>query len=208
MKITLIGSQGVGKHLFMKDFLRNYPTFGYPEKTFRDIPGIKLNQNGDKESQLLILNSLIEGLDMVPSNYDVIYNRCVLDNILYSVWLYDKKKGGVDEDFIDKCRTICLEAVTQFDLIIHLPVTPELELTNKDNPLRDTDLVFQNEMECLYSALIKSYYKEKRIFLPKEDCPFLLSIEGPVNSRVSQLKNYLNAEGHFIQPDTSFLNEL
>ena len=72
MRIATTGAQAVGKSTFVKDFLRNWPNYTTPKKTYRDLvkkKGLKINKEGTKDSQMAITtltkSSVIAGMIML-----------------------------------------------------------------------------------------------------------------------------------------------
>ena len=59
MRISIIGATSVGKSTLIEQFLKQWPMYKKPEKTYRDIikeKNIKLNKEASTESQRAILD--------------------------------------------------------------------------------------------------------------------------------------------------------
>ena len=63
MKISIVGTSCMGKSTYIKDFLKEWPMYKTPEKTYRDVikeKGLVINELGNEESQRIILNVLVD----------------------------------------------------------------------------------------------------------------------------------------------------
>ena len=123
-KIGIIGTQCVGKSTLIEDMMLQWPQLQRPQKTYRDLikeKNLPINKNGTKESQQAILDFLC---DEAMANYGkkkMIFDRTPLDNLVYSLWLYDKGSSDIDEAFIDKTVIQVREAMKFYSIIFYLP---------------------------------------------------------------------------------------
>jgi thymidylate kinase len=206
MKIAIVGTQCNGKSTFIKKFLEIWPMYKQPSKTYRDIISekkLKLNQKGNEESQRIILDALIDELQHASANdgKDIIFDRCVLDNIVYSIWL--NAKGKVSDDFIVNTKFLVQESLKSFDVIFYLPLRQEIPLEKRKG--RDIDPVYREEIDNIFSALVAAYERGDAVFFPREDCPAIISLEGPPDLRVEQVKLYVQASGKAYGEETPSL---
>ena len=113
-KIGVMGTQCIGKTTLIDDMILQWPQLSRPEKTYRDLikeKKLPVNKNGTKESQEAILNFLV---DEAMGNYGkkkMIFDRTPLDNMAYSLWLYDKQTSDIDEAFIPMIFSLVKEIV-------------------------------------------------------------------------------------------------
>lgn len=205
MRIAIIGAQGSGKTHLIQEFLSKWSMYKTPEKTYRDIiksRNIKINKEGDEESQKAILNALIDEVQQAKGDF-LIFDRCVIDNIAYTLWLNAHDK--VSSKFVMDTKFLSHQTLKLFDLIFYVPVRPEIQLQDKEN--RDTDPDFQNEMDNIFRALVASYEKNTGAFFPLEDCPAIITLEGPPDLRCEQIRLYLKDNGMFFgEEDGSLLS--
>ena len=84
MRIAICSTACNGKTTLINEFLRKWPMYKTPEKTYRDLikeKNLQLNSSGNIESQTIIRDSLV---DQAIENVDIkkrIDDRCILDNI-------------------------------------------------------------------------------------------------------------------------------
>jgi len=206
MKIAFIGTQCNGKTTLINEFLKTWPMYKRPEKTYRDIIAekkIKLNKKGDEKSQKCILNALIDEIQLasVSEEKHIVFDRCVLDNIVYSLWLNANQK--VSDNFIIDSKFLATETLKSYDVVFYLPLRPEIPLEKRKG--RDIDPIYRQEIDNIFKAIVSSYEKGKSAFLPKEDCPPLIALEGPPDTRIHQIKLYIQENGNAYGEDTPSL---
>ena len=203
MRIAIIGSQNSGKSHLIGEFLQKWPMYKTPEKTYRDIiksRNIKINQEGDETSQKVILNALIDEVQQAKGDF-LIFDRCVVDNIAYTLWLNAHDK--VSNSFVMDCKFLALQTLKLFDIIFYIPLRDEIKIEEKDN--RDTDPEFRKEIDNIFRALVLSYEKGTGAFFPVEDCPAVITLEGPPDLRCEQIRLYLKDNGKFFTDEDGSL---
>jgi thymidylate kinase len=208
MKIAFIGTQCNGKTTLIEQFLETWPMYKKPEKTYRDLISekkLKLNQKGDEKNQRIILDALIDESQLASGSGEenLIFDRCVLDNIVYSLWLNAKEK--VSDNFIMDCKFLVMETLKSLDIIFYLPLRREIQLEKRKG--RDIDPVYREEIDNIFRAIATSYEKGTSPFFPKEDCPVLITLEGPPDLRLEQIKLYIKPSGKcFDESDGSLIS--
>jgi thymidylate kinase len=210
MKIALIGAHCVGKSTLVEQFLKEWPMYKRPEKTYRDIikeQNINLNMQGDKESQRAILNALVDEVQLASTSDDkhIIFDRCTVDNIAYTLWHYAKGTEGFTPEFVMTCKDIAALSLKHIDLIFYVPARKEIPLTPREG--RETDEVFREEIDNIFDSLVNSYEKNTGAFFPSEDCPAVIRLEGPPDMRIPQIKLYIKENGNcFGEEDGSLID--
>jgi hypothetical protein len=199
MKIAIIGAHCTGKTTFIENFVAEWPMYKTPEKTYRSFiqeENILLNKEGTKESQKQILNALVDELQTaVASNEEfVIFDRCPVDNIAYTLWHYAKDTEGFTSEFVIDSKTIATLSLKHLDLIFYIPIRKEIPLTPKKN--RDIDETFREEIDNIFHSLVNSYEKNTGAFFPTEDCPAVIRLEGPPDMWIPQVKLYIKDNGN------------
>jgi hypothetical protein len=198
MKIAFMGTQCNGKSTLIKGFLKKWPMYKEVNSTYRKLiktGKIVNNEEGTEESQRAILNAIIDDTQKAISkdNEFLVFDRCVIDNIVYSLWL--NEKGKVSDEFIMDSKRIAFEAIKVFDIIFYLPLREEINIVPKKG--RATDPVYRQEIDNLFRAVVGSYEKQLGIFFSKEDCPAVITLEGPADLRIEQIPLYIKSNGKF-----------
>lgn len=196
MRIACTGCQASGKSTFVTDFLKTWPNYTTPKTTYRDLvkkKGLKINKEGTKESQMAILNYHIDEIQRYGPDDNVILDRCVLDPLIYSLWLHEKNKGDVtDEDIILMLRLV-KEGLKLYDIIFWFPML-DVSIPKEDH-LRDKDEEYRKEINNLFNAASKDYLGRKATIFPTEDCPALIDLHGSREERIAMAKMYITPEG-------------
>lgn len=198
MKIAIMGCQASGKSFLIDQFLKEWPMYKKPEKTYRDIikeKNLPINKHGTKESQREILNALVDEIQLASTSEDkhLIFDRCAIDNIAYSLWHYAKNTPGFDSEFILDSKTIAALTLKHLDVIFYLPLRKEIPVEEKQN--REMDETFREEIDNIFNSLVNSYEKNTGAFFPKEDCPPIIRLDGPPDMRLPQMKLYIKPNG-------------
>jgi hypothetical protein len=205
--ISVSGTQCIGKSTFIEDFIINWPMYKVMGNSYRDLVkknDLKINKDTTKESQRIILESIIEDLRSVKKDDHVIFDRSPLDNIVYSIWAYDKNQGNIDDAFVADCINISRHAMQKLDLMFMIPMT-------KQNPdlvgdeLRDIDPVYQREIDQLFKGLKTKREENDDIFFVKNDAPMIIEVFGSREARVEICKLYLDEEGNFYGEEDSLI---
>jgi hypothetical protein len=209
MKIAVVGTQCIGKSTFIKDFLNKWSMYSTPTKTYRDVvkeKGILINKLGSEESQQIILDFLVDQATQYSKSDNVIFDRCVLDNLAYSSWLH--LNGKVSEKFLDTSRIIVRESLKLFDIIFFLPITKTSPVALVEDGVRDTDPVYREEIDNIFKAFYQSYLQADGRVFPKDDTPAFIEIFGNQVERVALTSLYLTDLGTAYGEKESLLSDL
>jgi thymidylate kinase len=210
MKIAVIGAHCTGKSTFVDNFIKEWPMYKRPAKTYRDILAdqqIPLNKEATPESQKQILNALVDEAQLASTSDDefVIFDRCTVDNIAYTLWHYAKETEGFSTEYVIDNKTIAALALKHVDLIFYIPVRKEIPIVPKDN--RETDEIFREEIDNIFDSLVVSYENHTWAFFPQEDCPAVIRLDGPPDMWIPQMKLYIKDSGKcFDEADGSLID--
>jgi hypothetical protein len=207
MRIAVCGSANLGKSTLIQDFLQEWSMYGFEKETYRDIivnKELKHSKETNKETQKAILDYMCKTLKEFNKDDKVIFDRCPLDNLVYSLWACDKGISDIDEDFISECIPLVRDALTNLDIIFFIPMTkfnPEIE----DDGMRETDETYIKEIDTLFKMLQMQYqqHPQDNPFFPRDDSPALIEVFGSRLERIQMIRLYLDAEGDLIGGDGS-----
>lgn len=209
MKIAISGTHCTGKSTFVEDFLKKWPSYTTPEKTYRHF--IKENnlphsKEGTEESQRAILDALVQESKQYTRNDNVIFDRCILDNLAYSSWLFLNEK--VSEKFLDQCRIQIREELKEFDVIFFFPLTKMSPVEFEKDELRENDLVYREEIDNIFKTFVKSYHQHDGRVFPSEDCPPIIEIFGNREERIKLMEMYITPEGEAYKEEQSLISDI
>jgi len=212
MRIALIGAQNTGKSTLVEKFIQKWPMYKKPEKTYRDIikeQNLTLNKEASKESQRIILNALVDEAQQACAGEQkhLIFDRCAVDNIAYTLWHYAKETTGFSVEYVIDSKAIAAMTLKYFHIIFYVPVRKEIPIAEREG--RETDLIFREEIDNIFDALVESYEKNTKAFFPTEDCPAVIRLDGPPDMWIPQMSLYIKDNGNgYADEDGSLLADL
>jgi len=209
MKICVTGTACQGKTTYISDFLKNWPMYKTTEKTYSDIikeKNLTINEEGDEESQKIILDVLVDQAIEFSKDDNVIYDRCVLDNLAYTVWL--NLNGKASDEFVDKTRTIVHETLRMYDIIFFFPLTKQNPIDIVNDGLRSTNAQYREEIDSIFKIFQQTYIKSDGKIFPKDDCPAFIEIYGTPEQRIKLTELYITKEGKAYGDEDSLMSDI
>ena len=206
MKIAISGTHCQGKSTYIEDFLKKWTNYKTPEKTYRDFikdKNLPHSKNGTEESQREILNALLDESQQYSRTDNVIFDRCILDNLAYSSWL--NLNGKISDKNLDESRIIVREALKSFDIIFFFPITKFSPVDFQKDEMRDDDLIYREEIDNIFKIFLKSYQQQDGRIFPVEDTPPIIEIFGNREERIKLTEMYLTLEGKAYEEDQSLI---
>lgn len=204
MRIAISGTACQGKSTLIQDFLKEWPHYSTPSKTYRDIlkeKNLDHSSLTNKDTQWAVLNFMIDELQKTSSDDKIIFDRCPLDNIVYSIRAEAKKDSDVDSEFIKKCMPLVRESLRMIDIIFFTPITKVASVELVEDDLRDTDKEYIEEIDNIFKAVHRDYMNNpKSSFFIEDDRPGIIEVFGNRKERVELIKLYLDNDGDFIEP--------
>jgi GTPase Era involved in 16S rRNA processing len=211
MRIAICGTSNVGKTTLVQDFLKEWPSFTSPDKTYRDVLSEnKHSQLTTQDTQWDILNFMIDQVQEYKKDDKVIFDRCPVDNMVYTLWAHDKGKseGDIDDAFVKKCLELVREAMIFYDVIFFIPITKASPIKIVDDGTRDTDAKYISEVDKLFKAIAYDWnHNPKCQFCNPEDRPAFIEIFGTPEERIQLIRLYLDVDGDPIE-NTNIMDEL
>lgn len=161
MRIAIIGPQNTGKSTFVKDFLLQNKNYSTPIETYRDVvieKSLEINQKTGEGSQEEIAKFLEKSISE-NKDKDVLFDRCLIDNYVYSYIAC--KKGNIKESYLEKLKDRVFESLKHIDLFVFIPTTVSVKLV--EDALRDTETSFIDETNSVFISFLFYLAKEKGI---------------------------------------------
>ena len=186
MRLTVTGPQNTGKTTFVEDFLSAFPDYFSPKETYRDVirnNSLKVNRETTEKSQKLIRDFLYKQI-CEDKNKNVIFDRCVLDNFIYSYYQYEL--GKFSKKFIDESEKMMFDSLKHLDALIFIPTGVSVPL--KEDYLRDTDVQFIDSINRLFISTILEVARKSKIKIAV--------ITGDRKSRIDQIKKFIKFYGN------------
>jgi hypothetical protein len=197
MRIAITGAACQGKSTLIKDMLKEWPDMKVPDESYRDTLDIdNHSKNTTEDVQWDILNSMIDIQQKYTSNDKILFDRCSLDNIAYSLW--GNIKGSISDEFVEKCIPIVKESMRFVDIIFFLPITKIAPVEIEDNGEREIDTQYVQEIDNILKTLYKQWQDDGETFFVKDDKPAMIEIFGNKSERIEMLKLYIDNDGDAI----------
>lgn len=209
MKIAISGTACTGKTTYINDFLKKWTMFETCSTSYREVlkeKNLPHSSNGTEDSQRLILNYLVDQAIESSKKEHIIMDRCVLDNFVYTSWLF--LNGKVSEKFLEESRTLTRETLKLYDIIFFIPLTKVAPVKLVEDSLRDSDPVYREEIDNIFKAYMGSYLKSDGKVFPSEDCPAVIEIFGNPQERIKLTELYLTEEGKPFGEDQSLISDI
>lgn len=209
MKIAITSTQNMGKSTYISDFLKEWPMYKTPEKSYRDVikeKNLVINENGTEENQRIILNALVDQAIEFSKNDNVILDRCVLDNLAYTSWL--NLNGKVSDKFVDETRLIVRETLKMYDLLFFFPISKFNNVPMEKDGLRSIDPIYREEIDILFKVFQTSYLSGDGRVFPSSECPAMIELFGSREERIKLTSLYINKDGKPFGEDQSLMSEI
>ena len=209
MRIAFSGTANTGKTTLIKNFLAVWSQYTTPEKTYRDFikeKNLPHSSSTTTETQWEILNLMIDQLQSYDKKSKVVFDRCPLDNLAYTMWAHEKGIEGFDKEYVDKCITLTKESMRHIDIIFLLNYDDTIKIV--DYGLRDVDVAFIKEVNNIFTALYEQYYQnpEADIFFPKHDSPGIIPLPTNPQRRIDIISEYIDPQGDIYGDEHSLFN--
>jgi thymidylate kinase len=179
MIISFSGCQSSGKTTLLKACKEIYiDKFDFVDEVTRLVRrefNVQINEDGTDLTQCLIVNKHIENLMRLRENKGIILDRCILDGLCYTGYLY--LEGKVSEWVFEYTKNVFKKLISQYDIIFY---TDPYDVALVDDGERSTDIEFRNKMIETFEQAIISYddlLKNK-----------LVRLKGTVEERMEAIK--------------------
>lgn len=206
--ISVSGTQCVGKTTFIKDFLAKWPMYKTADKTYRDVirsEKLKINKETTQETQKLILQAIVEDINLASKDDFILFDRSPIDNLVYSLWAYDKNVGDIDDGFVADCIKIARQAIQKIDIMLLIPLTKHHQIKIEESEQRETDPVYRKEIDTLFQELKRKRDEDDDVFFVKDDSPPFIEVFGSREARIAMCEYYIREDGEFYGEEDSML---
>jgi len=209
MRIAFSGAANTGKSTLLKSFLYTWKNYNTPEKTYRDVIKEKKLSHSSKsntETQTAILDFMLDQVQGTDKEANVVYDRCPLDALAYTIWCHEKGVEGFDNKFVQNQITLVRESMRFLDIIFICKFNENMSVV--DDGLRDANKDYIKEIDNIFESLFQQYFQNLHadIFFPKDDSPCLIKLPDDPQQRIDSIADYLTPEGDIWGEEHSVLN--
>lgn len=211
MRIAFSGAQGTGKTTLLRDFLTCWPQYKTLNKSYRDIikeKGLTHSSNTTEETQRVIRDWMYEEFKKNSKDDKVVYDRCLLDNLVYTLWMYRYIPGTISGEFVNESIDIMKESMRKLDIIFYIP-SDKCNFALEDDSFRDTNAEYRTQIDGIFKGLIEEYKNnfDADVFWPKNDSPGVIDIYGSREGRLLTIGDYIGTNGEILGDEHSIFNE-
>ncbi len=155
MIVSFTGAQSTGKStLFNKlkssDRFRKFNFVSELTRTLKEDYNLNINEEGNDITQLAILNGHFMNY-LKYKNTDVLLDRCILDGVVYTTYLYHT--GKVSKEVAEYADYLTGKLVNSVDIIFY--TEPDVPLV--DDGERSINIEFRNKVIELFEEAITHY---------------------------------------------------
>lgn len=208
MRIAFSGAACTGKTTTIEAFLKKWPNYKFIQSNYRDLikKTKKHSRNNSKKNQEQILDIMVSETLRFTAHDKVVFDRCPLDNVIYSMWCFDKGMKGFTDKFIQQSIQKVRESMRHLDIIFLC--TRDLMPPVVPNGIRDTDSTYIEEINNLFKSALKQIQRgvEYSPFFPAGDSPGFIDIHGTTEERLAQIALYVTPEGDAFGEEQSLVN--
>ena len=205
MRIAFSGAACTGKTTTIQAFLNKWSQYKLPEQSYRSVlTENKHSKKTDKKIQRKILDFMLTQHEQYTAHDRIVFDRCPLDNFVYTLWSYDKGKKGFNDKYINESISTVRKCMRSLDIIFLM--TRDNMGPIVDNNNREIDPVYITETDNIFKAINKQYAAGTSPLFPPNDSPALIEITGSIEERINQISMYVTEEGNMYGEEQSLIN--
>lgn len=153
MLISLSGTQSVGKTTIINIIrqMKSFEKFDFINEIVRDIKrdyGVNINEFGNDDTQLLILNTHLFNILKYYNKKDMITDRGLIDGVAYTLYLYNKNE--IPSWIKDYAIDLFNKYITYYDYVFYIP--PEFMIVHDGE--RSTSEQFRIDVDKIFNELL------------------------------------------------------
>lgn len=186
MRIAVSGTHFIGKSTLIEDFVKQHPTYKSEIEPYYKLQNEKSMEPSLEPSFDSLLEQLeysISQLNECANDKDIIFDRCPVDFIAYTMCALDKDSIDINDSEVSERFSDIKTALNNLDLIVFLPIT------------RENSIEYTEENAAYRKAADKWFKKIYRddicdIF-PRYNHPKIIELSGDRMARIKKLESYL-----------------
>jgi hypothetical protein len=220
MRVAVSGTTCQDKSTLVQDIITNWDgLYREPKVTYQSIidsiKGTEFKKISSTMWRLITdLNREIYKFKEEADN--VVFNRCALDVLAYSLWLKKKNVNSVDDKFIKRLKVKTRKCMKHLDIIFFVPIVDQqnIHITSKHENITDADISSIREIDAIFKSFIREWRDGKNEFMPINDAPAIIEVFGSREERMKMVSLYIQPDGtqyetsgNFMEDASNILNE-
>ncbi|UYN97742.1 MAG: AAA family ATPase [Enhydrobacter sp.] len=191
MRIAVSGTHSVGKSTLVADIHKSIGKFVHEEEPYRalrDLYPIKFGKESTRYCNGIQCFYNISRVQQYRSARDhVIFDRCPIDYIAYSIYTAHHKQTDLDMAFVQSLVEPVRESLAFLDAVVFVPVTQKHPIHLEDDGIRLVDKEYRWEVDRHF----KRIYRDGLYDLFGSKGPRLVEVTGSREERIDQLRSLL-----------------
>lgn len=184
MLVSFSGPQNSGKTTLLNLFGAEYKDWHVVPEVTRLVKrtyNLPINEGGTDSTQMLIMSEHLRNVcEYQTTRKNTILDRCSLDGLIYTKWLYEQ--GQVSEDAVKMAEIVYRQTIHAYDIILY-PDPHEVKL--EDDGERSVDVEFR---EDIIKAFQDAYFNDVSI-----SCKLYI-LRGSIYERSVQMREIINTK--------------
>jgi hypothetical protein len=187
MRISISGTHFIGKSTFIDDFIKVHPDYIHeiePYYQLQEEQNIEFSEDPTLECLLEQLDYCIKRLDDFSNQPNVIFDRCPIDFVAYSMDIMKRSGINLNDSVVSERFPNIKEALENLDLIVFVPIIQEHE----SDYIAQEDWAYRKAIDKYFK---KIYRDEIYDVFPSYNHPKIIEIWGNRQERIEKLETYL-----------------
>lgn len=138
MRIAISGTHFIGKSTLIEDFIKRHPEYKIEKEPYyhlQEEKALELSLEPSLDSILEQLDYSIEQLNRCANEPNVIFDRCPIDFIAYSMCALAQDSVEINDSEVSERFPDIKAALNNLDVIVFIPITKENPITyTEENP--------------------------------------------------------------------------
>lgn len=189
MRIAVSGTHSVGKSTLVADIHAALGEFVHEEEPYRalrDVYPIKFGKESTRYCNGIQCFYSISRVQQYRSGGDqVIFDRCPVDYIAYSIYTAHYRQTDLDTAFVESLVRPVRESLSFLDVLVFVPVSQKHPIHLEDDGIRPIDKEYRWEVDRHFKRLYRDGLFE---LFGDERRPRLVEVTGPREERIAQLR--------------------
>jgi nicotinamide riboside kinase len=185
MIVSFTGAQSTGKTTLLNLIEEKNPYLDTVDEVTRRIKrefDLPINEEGGDVTQSMIMADHIANV-FCKRDGDVILDRCAMDGVVYTHWLYNK--GKVSKEVLRWSQKIYQDLIGKYDVVFY--TSPD-DVPLVDDGERSVSREFRDEILSLFDDYIYDLIIENR-------ADNICTVTGTVDKRMTFIKKVLEDKG-------------
>lgn len=191
MRIAVSGTHSVGKSTLVADIHTTFGKFVHEEEPYRalrDFYPVKFGKESTRYCNGVQCLYNISRVQQYQSSRDhVIFDRCPVDYIAYSIYTAHHEQTDLDTAFVESLVAPVRDSLRFLDVLVFVPVTNKHPIHLEDDGIRLVDKDYRWEVDRHFKRL----YRDRLYDLFDGQHVKLVEVTGSREERIEQLRPFL-----------------